>query len=103
MLSDRAPEVTLNTVSAILPGQILLGKYRVEEVLGRGGMGVVFAARHLALDERVAIKVLTRGASENQEALERLQREARILARVRNEHVVRVIDLGQLDDGAPLM
>jgi serine/threonine-protein kinase len=66
-------------------------------------MGVVFAARHLALDERVAIKVLAPAATDNQEALARLRREARILARVRNEHVVRVIDLGQLEDGAPFM
>jgi eukaryotic-like serine/threonine-protein kinase len=66
-------------------------------------MGVVFAARHLALDERVAIKVLAPAASEHRDALARLQREARILARVRNEHVVRVIDLGQLEDGAPFM
>ncbi len=63
----------------------------------------MFAARHLALDERVAIKVLAPAAREDREALARLQREARILARVRNEHVVRVIDLGQLDDGAPFM
>ena len=96
-------EVNLSITSAIVPGQILLRKYRVEELLGRGGMGVVFAARHLALDERVAIKVLAPAASEHQDALARLQREARILARVRNEHVVRVIDLGQLDDGAPFM
>ena len=88
---------------AIVPGQILLQKYRVEELLGHGGMGVVFAARHLALDERVAIKVLAPAATDNPEALARLQREARILARVRNEHVVRVIDLGLLDDGAPFM
>jgi eukaryotic-like serine/threonine-protein kinase len=66
-------------------------------------MGLVFAARHLALDERVAIKVLAPAASDHQDALARLQREARILARVRNEHVVRVIDLGQLEDGAPFM
>jgi serine/threonine protein kinase len=66
-------------------------------------MGVVFAARHLALDERVAIKVLAPAANGHQEALARLKREARILARVRNEHVVRVIDLGQLEDGAPFM
>jgi serine/threonine-protein kinase len=66
-------------------------------------MGLVFAARHLALDERVAIKVLAPAATDDQGALARLQREARILARVRNEHVVRVIDLGQLEDGAPFM
>jgi len=72
-------------------------------MLGQGGMGAVFAARHLALDERVAIKILGPAAIGNQEALTRLQREARILARVRNEHVVRVIDLGNLEDGAPFM
>jgi eukaryotic-like serine/threonine-protein kinase len=103
MLRDCAPEVPLSTASAIVPGQILLQKYRVEELLGRGGMGIVFAARHLALDERVAIKLLAPAAADNQDALARLQREARILARVRNEHVVRVIDLGQLDDGSPFM
>lgn len=96
-------EVTLSTARAIVPGQVLLRTYRVEQLLGQGGMGVVFAARHLALDERVAIKVLAPAASDNQDALARLRREARILARVRNEHVVRVIDLGQLEDGAPFM
>jgi eukaryotic-like serine/threonine-protein kinase len=89
--------------SVIEPGTLLLQKYRVEEALGRGGMGVVFAARHLALDERVALKVLTGAVGAQPEALARLQREAKILARVRNEHVVRVIDLGQLDDGSPFL
>jgi len=94
---------TLSPAFAIVPGQILLQKYRVEELLGHGGMGAVFAARHLALDERVAIKVLAPAATHDRAAFLRLQREARILARVRNEHVVRVIDLGHLDDGAPFM
>lgn len=89
--------------SKIVPGEILVQKYRIESVLGEGGMGVVFAARHLALGERVAIKVLSCSASENPEALARFQREARILARVHNEHVVRVFDLGKLGDGAPFI
>jgi serine/threonine-protein kinase len=89
--------------STIVPGAILLEKYRVEKVLGQGGMGTVFAAHHLALNECVAIKVLVHSASQHQEALARLQREARILARLRNEHVVHVIDLGRLDDGSPFM
>jgi serine/threonine-protein kinase len=87
----------------IVPGTILAGKYRVERVLGHGGMGLVFAAQHLALAERVAIKVLSYGARVSDEALARLQREARILARVRNEHVVRVIDLGTLEGGCPFI
>jgi serine/threonine protein kinase len=89
--------------STIVPGAILLQKYRIEKVLGQGGMGTVFAAHHLALNERVAIKVLMHSASQHQEALARLQREARILARLRNEHVVHVIDLGRLADGSPFM
>jgi serine/threonine protein kinase len=87
----------------IVPGEVLVQKYRVDRVLGRGGMGVVFAAKHLALGERVAIKVLSRSACENRDALARLQREARILARVRNEHVVHVIDLGELENGTPFI
>jgi hypothetical protein len=66
-------------------------------------MGLVFAARHLQLDEQVAIKILVREIGEHPEALARLRREARILARVRNEHVVQVFDLAQLDDGTPYM
>ena len=87
----------------IVPGEVLVQKYRVDRVLGRGGMGVVFAGEHLALGERVAIKVLSRSACENRDALARLQREARILARVRNEHVVHVIDLGELENGTPFI
>jgi eukaryotic-like serine/threonine-protein kinase len=93
----------VSTESFIVSGTILLQKYRVESLLGQGGMGLVFAARHLALDEPVAIKVLTHSVSQQAEGLARLQREARILARLRNEHVVRVIDLGELEDGKPFM
>ena len=93
----------MNAEHQIVPGEVLVQKYRVDRVLGRGGMGVVFAAKHLALGERVAIKVLSHTASENRDALARLQREARILARVRNEHVVHVIDLGELDNGTPFI
>jgi eukaryotic-like serine/threonine-protein kinase len=87
----------------IVPGDVLVQKYRVDRVLGHGGMGVVFAAKHLGLGERVAIKVLSRSACEDRDALARLQREARILARVRNEHVVHVIDLGELENGTPFI
>jgi serine/threonine protein kinase len=103
MLSPADPRGTLSAESEIVPGDVLVQKYRVDQVLGRGGMGIVFSAKHLLLGERVAIKVLTRSASEHQEALKRLQREARILARLDNEHVVRVLDLGQLENGAPFI
>src|SRR6478609_7268271 len=85
------------------PGAVLAGKYRVERVLGQGGMGVVVAARHIQLQELVAIKLLLPGTLDNAELRGRFIREARAAARIRSEHVARVMDVGQLDDGAPYM
>ena len=83
-------------------GQILLSKYRVDAVLGIGGMGVVVRATHLQLDERVAIKVLRNDAMDD-EARERFLREARAAGRLRSEHIARVTDVGTLDNGEPYM
>ena len=85
------------------PGTVLAGKYRVEQVLGVGGMGAVVAAYHMQLDQRVAIKYLLPEAMKNPEVVERFSREARAAAKIRGEHVARVIDVGQFDDGAPYM
>src|SRR5688572_11522572 len=79
-------------------GQIVADKYRIERVIGTGGMGVVVAATHVELDQRVAIKLL-RDVSD--EALARFQREARLLVRLKNPHVARVFDVGALDDDTP--
>jgi serine/threonine-protein kinase len=84
-------------------GDVLAGKYRVEQVLGVGGMGVVVAALHLQLDERVALKFLLPEALENQEAVARFAREARAAVKIKSEHVARVIDVGNLENGAPYM
>jgi hypothetical protein len=84
-------------------GDVIDGKYRVERVLGAGGMGVVVAAQHLALDERVALKFLLPGALVSQEAVQRFVREARAAVKIKNEHVARVTDVGQLADGSPYM
>ena len=80
---------------------MLLGKYRVERVIGRGGMGVVVEARHLALDERVAIKFLLPDQALNTESSARFLREARAAVKIKSEHVARVSDVGTLDTGAP--
>jgi hypothetical protein len=85
------------------PGQILLGKYRVEHVLGEGGMGVVVAARHLDLGELFAIKLLLPAMLADEDAIPRFLREARAAARLKNEHVARVQDVGRLEDGTPYM
>ena len=82
-------------------GQILAGKYRIERVLGEGGMGRVVAAVHEQLHQRVAIKFLLPEAMAMPEAVERFLREARASVRLRSEHVGRVIDVGTLEDGAP--
>ncbi|MDB4937922.1 MAG: Serine/threonine-protein kinase pkn3, partial [Labilithrix sp.] len=92
-----------NATSTPEPGQILAGKYLVEEILGVGGMGVVVAAKHVQLDQKVAIKYLLPSALLNPEVVERFAREARAAAKIRGEHVARVIDVGQFDDGAPYM
>jgi eukaryotic-like serine/threonine-protein kinase len=83
----------------LLPGETLAGKYRIERALGQGGMGVVMAARHLELDERVAIKFLLGDPPEG--AVERFLREARAAAKVKGEHVCRVFDFGRLETGEP--
>jgi serine/threonine-protein kinase len=87
----------------IRAGDVLAGKYRVERVLGHGGMGVVVAAHHVQLDTKVAIKFLLPEMLRNREAVVRFAREARAAARITSEHVARVLDVGVLDTGAPYM
>jgi serine/threonine-protein kinase len=84
-------------------GDILAGKYRVDRVLGAGAMGIVVAAHHLGLDSRVAIKFLAPEMLTNEDAVARFAREARAAAKITNEHVTRVLDVGTLDTGAPYM
>ena len=85
------------------PGEVFLGKYRILRVVGEGGMGVVYAAHHLLLDKGVAIKVLSRGVSDNPDHVTRFLNEARLAARIKSQHVCSVMDVGQLDDGRPFL
>ncbi len=87
----------------VRPGEVVAGKYRLERVLGAGGMGVVVSAHHIQLDERVALKFLLPEALSNPEAVARFVREARAAVKIKNEHVARVSDVGQLENGAPYM
>src|SRR5262245_25105955 len=100
-----APESPLDdaTQSPLQVGQVLVGKYRVERQIGRGGMGVVLAATHLQLEHQVAIKVLRRDLLEVDKSLTRLLSEARAAAKIRSEHVARVLDVGTLDNGSPFI
>ncbi|APR85361.1 Serine/threonine-protein kinase pkn3 [Minicystis rosea] len=82
---------------------MLAGKYRVERVLGVGGMGVVVAATHVELHEIRALKFMLPSVVDNATAVERFLREARAAARLRTEHIAKVHDIGRLENGAPYM
>jgi serine/threonine-protein kinase len=89
--------------AGVREGEVLAGKYRIDRVLGVGGMGVVVAAHHLQLDEKVALKFLLPHATRDPEAVARFLREARAAVKIKNEHVARVSDVGTLPSGAPYM
>jgi serine/threonine protein kinase len=87
--------------TSVKPGDLLGGKYRVERVLGAGGMGIVVAARHVELDTRFALKLMRKSAVRDADSVERFVREARAAVQLKGEHCVHVVDVGKLDDGAP--
>src|SRR3989454_972009 len=77
-------------------GQVLAERYEIDRVLGAGGMGIVYAARDVELDEIVALKLLRApSGSEDAAALERFRHEVRITRRISHAHVVRTHDLGE--------
>jgi eukaryotic-like serine/threonine-protein kinase len=89
--------------SPVQPGEVIGGKYRVERVLGAGGMGVVVAATHLELGQSVALKFILQEALTGQGAVERFMREARAAVRLKSEHVARVYDVGRDQEDRPYM
>jgi serine/threonine-protein kinase len=97
MEDERKPPAGVNE------GDVLAGKYRIDKVLGVGGMGVVVAAHHIQLDEKVAIKFLLPQALASSETVARFAREARAAVKIKSEHVARVSDVGTLENGAPYM
>jgi len=87
----------------VRPGDFVAGKYRIERVLGRGGMGFVVEATHLQLEQKVALKLLLPEVAANPELVSRFVREARAAVKIQSEHVARVLDVGVLESGAPFM
>lgn len=84
-------------------GDILLGKYRVEQLLGMGSMGVVVAAVHMGLGQRVAMKFMLQSNANPQQQYERFVREARAAGRLKSPHVTKVLDVGTLETGTPYL
>jgi serine/threonine-protein kinase len=89
--------------SPVAPGTVLAEKYRIDSVLGEGGMGVVVAATDTRLDRQVAIKFLLPEYAQHAEAAQRFMREARAAVKIQSEYTARVLDVGSLDTGSPYM
>jgi serine/threonine protein kinase len=101
--AGHAPDrsVLSRNAPARVPGEVLSQKFRVEGIVGTGGMGIVVAAHHLALDQRVAIKLMLPELRVRKDLVRRFLREARAAARLKSQHVTRVLDVGALENGAP--
>jgi serine/threonine-protein kinase len=96
--------MSLSGVQApVQPGDVLAEKYVVERVLGAGTMGVVVAAKHKQLGQRVALKFLRKEIAERPDVVARFLREATTGARIKGEHTARILDVGTMDGGLPYM
>jgi serine/threonine protein kinase len=106
---DRSPSETgprddaLESELPVPVGELFGGKYTLERMFAEGGMGVVCLGRHVDLNQVVAIKFLRRALAGRPTIVQRFLNEARALAALRSEHVVRVIDVGQLESGRPYL
>lgn len=81
-------------------GSVIAGRYAVESLIAKGGFGQVFLARHVHLQNKVAIKVIHPEAANTSSMRDRFLREARVVAELRHPHIVQIHDLGELDDGS---
>ena len=83
-----------------LVGTTIDARYEVQKVLGEGGMGLVYKARHVVLDKPLALKVLRPDVSRDQEIITRFQQEARSASAIGNQHIIDITDFGTLSNGA---
>jgi len=83
-----------------LIGVVLDGRYQIEKVLGEGGMGLVYKARHVTLNKALAIKVLKAEVSKDQEIVARFRQEAQSATSIGNHHIIDISDFGVLNDGS---
>jgi tRNA A-37 threonylcarbamoyl transferase component Bud32 len=82
---------------------VVNGKFRVEALIGQGGMGRVYRARHLTLDRPVVLKMLHRAYSSDPQIVQRFQREARAASRLNHQNSIAVLDFGETEDGTLFM
>ncbi len=91
---DAPPSVAGNSVP-----QIIANNLRIENLLGRGGMGTVYRATHLSLDRVVAVKIINPEFASNTDVTQRFAREARLMAKLRHPRAAMIYDSGNLPDG----
>ena len=102
-ISGEVPRREDPVVSLPTLGTILAGKYRIDRVLGEGGMGIVYEAFHLRLQHRVAIKMLLPVVLADPEFAARFEREARAIATLESPHVAKILDVDTSPEGLPYM
>ncbi|MDB4985066.1 MAG: Serine/threonine protein kinase PrkC, regulator of stationary phase [Myxococcaceae bacterium] len=93
------PEPNAPPVDPLI-GRVLDGRYSIESVLGEGGMGLVYKARHVTLGKPLAIKVLKAEVSKDQEIVQRFRQEAQSATAIGNHHIIDISDFGVLPDGS---
>jgi eukaryotic-like serine/threonine-protein kinase len=84
-------------------GQVIAGKYRLERLIGRGGMGEVYEARHVVVGRRFALKLLHPHLAQGSSAVSRFLREARAAGSLENPHIAAVVDFATTTDGVPFL
>ncbi len=90
-------------MTSVHAGDVVAEKYVVERLLGSGGMGSVYSARHVALEQLVAIKFLAKGVLPDEEAYARFRLEAKAVVRLKSDHVAKVYDVGVHGDDLPFI
>ena len=98
--ATAAPNTGVRHATDPLIGQTLDGRYRIERLLGEGGMGMVYKAVHTTLGKPLAIKVLRPEVSKNEEILQRFRQEAQSASQIGNPHIIDISDFGTLPDGS---
>jgi len=91
------------SIEALIGTVLVDGSYRVERLIGEGGMGAVYEATHLRLAKRVAVKVMARELASNPEALARFHREAMVTSGLGHPHIVQILDFSSTPRGEPFL
>jgi eukaryotic-like serine/threonine-protein kinase len=89
----------LERTGDLLLGQTLAGKYRIEKLIKRGGMGAVYLGKHVLMDKTVAVKVLHPSLALDDDVVRRFSREAKAASRISHPHAVSVTDFGESENG----